>query len=90
MNIRDLTNKILMADDAEFMDVQDEMMGCAHKFTDNDWPDRHPAWSPDGSKIAFVSYRDRDYEIYIMNADGSGIQQLTDNDWDDYFTAWLP
>ena len=32
-----------------------------------------PAWSPDGRKIAIVS----SYEIYVMNADGSGQRRLT-------------
>jgi serine/threonine protein kinase len=30
-------------------------------------------------RIAFVSYRDRDEEIYVMNADGSGQTRLTDS-----------
>ena len=38
----------------------------------------HPAWSPDGRKIAFVSYGDGvDSAIYIMDADGGGIVRLT-------------
>lgn len=37
-----------------------------------------PAWSPDGSKIAFGSNRDGTHpNIYIMNADGSNIIKLT-------------
>ena len=39
--------------------------------------DTTPAWSPDGRKIAFVSNRDRNGEIYVMNADGSGLRKLT-------------
>ena len=31
-----------------------------------------PAWSPDGTKIAFASNRDGSWHIYVMNADGSG------------------
>ena len=30
----------------------------------------HPAWSPDGRKIAFVSGRDGNSNIYVMDADG--------------------
>ena len=36
-----------------------------------------PAWSPDGRKLAFVSERDGNAEIYVMNADGSGQENLT-------------
>jgi Tol biopolymer transport system component len=41
--------------------------------------DPHPAWSPDGRKIAFIlrSTSPRHEEIYVMNADGSGITQVT-------------
>ena len=34
-----------------------------------------PAWSPDGSKIAFTSNRDGNPEIYVMNRDGSGLRR---------------
>ena len=33
--------------------------------------DFEPAWSPDGTKIAFASNRDGNHEIYVMNADGT-------------------
>jgi hypothetical protein len=36
-----------------------------------------PDWSPDHTKIAFVSNRDGNDEIYVMNADGSGQTRLT-------------
>jgi TolB protein len=35
------------------------------------------SWSPDGKKIAFVSNRSGTYEIYSMNADGTGLTQIT-------------
>ena len=37
------------------------------------------AYSPDGERIVFVSARDGNNEIYVMNADGSGQTRLTDN-----------
>jgi len=47
-----------------------------HRLTDRD--DIDPTWSPDGSKIAFASSRAGQRQLFIMDADGSNIQQLTD------------
>jgi Tol biopolymer transport system component len=47
-----------------------------------------PAWSPDGQRIAFLSHRNGVYEIYIMNADGSGVEKLPDSESGSF--AWSP
>ncbi len=39
-----------------------------------------PVWSPDGTRIAFSTTRYPPQEIYIVNADGSGLIQLTNTD----------
>ncbi len=36
-----------------------------------------PSWSPDGAKIAFASDQTGNWEIFIMNDDGSSLTQLT-------------
>ncbi len=36
-----------------------------------------PSWSPDGSRIAFLSNRAEGWDLYLMNADGSGVERLT-------------
>ena len=49
-----------------------------------------PAFSPDGSRIAFTSTRDGQPEVYIMDADGSAVSRLTNSpglDGDASFTA---
>ena len=36
-----------------------------------------PAWSPDGSRIAFTSDRGGAYQVWVMESDGSGQRPLT-------------
>ncbi len=37
-----------------------------------------PSWSPNGKLIAFASDRTGENEVYVMNADGSGVKQLSE------------
>ena len=48
-----------------------------------------PGGTPDG-QIAFVSDRDGDDEIYVMNTDGSAVTKLTDNPNKDWWPSWSP
>ena len=49
-----------------------------------------PAWSPDGSRLAFVSGRSGDEEIYVASADGKGVRRLTRAAGPDLNPAWSP
>jgi dipeptidyl aminopeptidase/acylaminoacyl peptidase len=60
-----------------------------HNLT-TDVQDSAPKWSPDGQKILFDSHRDGNYEIYVMNPDGSGQTNLTMNAAADYGGTWSP
>jgi len=61
-------------------------------LTNNPADDRLPAISPDRVHIAFVSDRDGNNEIYVMNVDGSDDNptRLTDNSADDAKPTWSP
>jgi len=51
--------------------------------------DSQPAYSPDGSKIAFVSYRDGENSVvYWMNPDGGNIQRVSDPASDAFAPVW--
>jgi Ca2+-binding RTX toxin-like protein len=49
-----------------------------------------PAWSPDGSLIAYESTRTGDAEIWVMNADGSDAVNVSDSPGADTEPAWSP
>ena len=74
------------------------------RLTHNKVYDGSPDWSPDGKRIAFVRadvVEPRDWnkpepkphpssEIYMMNADGTGVTRLTHNRLADTSPAWQP
>jgi Tol biopolymer transport system component len=49
-----------------------------------------PSFSGDGSRIAFTTDHDGNYEIYVINADGTGLTDLTNNPADDYAPSFSP
>ena len=50
--------------------------GNVKQITNGTSSDMYGAWNPEGSRVAFVSNRDGNNEIYVMNADGSGKRRL--------------
>jgi len=69
-----------------------------HNLTDGIGNNSFPAWSPDGSQLAFISDRDRQVtgepfsgsSVFVMNADGSDVRSLTDSDGVDWLPTWSP
>jgi len=64
------------------------------RLTTAEGMDDHPAWSPDGTRIAFTSLRSGHPDIWVMGANGTGQTDLT-NDFlpatsNEHSPAWSP
>ncbi|MFN2627050.1 MAG: prolyl oligopeptidase family serine peptidase [Gaiellaceae bacterium] len=70
--------------------------GEPEQLTSGDWENGSPAWSPDGSRIAFVSSRGNDWDIdlvsdlYVMSSDGGEPELVTDGAGSCDSPAWSP
>lgn len=64
--------------------------GAERRLTTDARPDSFPAWSPDGTRIAFDSRRaDGNRNLWVLEDDGS-YTQLTNDAIDDGYPAWSP
>lgn len=70
--------------------VLDVAHGVTVNLTRHSADDINPAWSPDGSKIAFSADRNGDGqpEIYIMSANGSGLRRVSTGSRSYFSPSW--
>jgi Tol biopolymer transport system component len=52
--------------------------GGLQRLTTDEATDYQPAWSPDGTRIAFTSLRGGNRNVWVMNSDGTNLRRLTD------------
>ncbi|MFC1477202.1 T9SS type A sorting domain-containing protein [candidate division KSB1 bacterium] len=64
------------------------------QLTDTDKSYTFPSWSPDGSEIAYIArvadYGENNFEIFIMNADGSNQRRITYTELAEGGVTWSP
>lgn len=51
---------------------------------------RDPAWSPDGSQIAFIGAAKGQHHVWLMHSDGTNLRQLVADDGFDSSPTWSP
>jgi Tol biopolymer transport system component len=59
------------------------------RLTNDAFHDYSPTWAPDGTRLAFGSYREP-RGIYLINADGSGLTSFFSDPSDNIGLAWAP
>lgn len=60
------------------------------RLTNDPADDRDPAWSPDGTRIAFASHRDGNWELYLLQVDTGQIVRLTYTPGFEGAPTWSP
>ena len=67
------------------------LSGIQTRVTANGAEDTHPAWSPDASRIAFQSNRTGNWDLFLIETEGSGEAiRLTQHSADDERPSWSP
>ncbi|MGI8653638.1 MAG: prolyl oligopeptidase family serine peptidase [Pyrinomonadaceae bacterium] len=72
--------------------------GAAKQITSGeDWNDSDPQWSPDSTKLAFVSDRtgkafdeSRNTDVWVISADGGALTKISDHAESDESPRWSP
>src|SRR5262249_15430615 len=62
------------------------LLNVSQSTGDDNWP----RWSPNGHEIVFHSNRDGNYNIYVVNGDGTGIRRVTNSPLLDQWPDWSP
>jgi dipeptidyl aminopeptidase/acylaminoacyl peptidase len=78
--------------------VVDVKSASAKQITEgDDWNDSDPQWSPDGTRLAFVSNRtgkeyeeNRNTDVWVISASGGKLTKISDHDESDNQPRWSP
>ena len=78
------------ADRASHIWIYDARTQEVRQFTSSTKSEHRPRWSPDGRRLAFLSNRGDDEQIYVMPRSGGEARALTDGKHAIESFAWSP
>jgi Tol biopolymer transport system component len=64
--------------------------GPARRILDDGYDAHAPAWSPDGTRLAFQAYHRDTWNLWTVRSDGSDLTQVTSGPYDDREPHWSP
>jgi hypothetical protein len=64
--------------------------GTAYLLPGDAWDDVDPAWSSDGTRLAFASNREGNLRVYVADAAGERPHRITDGPGQDRWPVWSP
>src|SRR5260370_660399 len=77
--------------------VDVKSVGAKQITEGEDWNDSDPQWSPDGTRLAFVSNRtgkeyeeNRNTDVWVISASGGKLTKISDHDESDNQPRWSP
>jgi Tol biopolymer transport system component len=86
--------------DAGYLFVTDYAGNLTAQLTDDTFGTLRPSWSPDGTLIAYHSWRDLNGDgiikfpdtpsIFTVTPDGATVTQITPDDSNDFDPSWTP
>jgi hypothetical protein len=83
-------NTEIMVMTIDFSDPNNLGVTEQRPITDDPAQDDYPAWSPDGSQIAFSSNRSGVWDIFVADTQGGNLVQMTAENGDNEAPAWSP
>ncbi len=60
------------------------------RLTSDQSVNMHPSWFPDGTKLVFISNRDGDFDLYLLDLENTLQKKMTDNDNPEYRPSFSP
>ena len=79
-------SKIVFCLEGDICVMNDDGSGKRKLTNDPEARDDRCRWSPDGKRVTFVRYKNGKYEVFTINANGTGIERITDGN----YPAWSP
>jgi Tol biopolymer transport system component len=77
-------------DDAERVLTLDLASGTLQVIGDVPGSSSYPSWSPDGTRLAFVSDREGSKQVFVSNWNGSGLHRVTSGTGEKIDPSWMP